>query len=68
MRLGKNTFEVRRIFFANTILVAFFKILYRSLFFDVEKRRQCSEVRAIASDILKQICSKGCLKTVWQLE
>ena len=30
----------------------------RPLFFDVEKRSQCSEVTAIAWDLLEQICSR----------
>ena len=44
---GKTDFEVQRGFNANTTLVALFEIHFRSLFFDVEKRRQCSEVIAI---------------------
>ena len=34
-------------FSANTALVALFEIHFKSLFFDVEKRRQWSEVTAI---------------------
>ena len=37
---GKRNFEVQRKFNANTTLVALFEIRFRSLFFDVEKRRQ----------------------------
>ena len=37
---GKATFEGQRNFNANTTLTAFFEICFRSLFFDVEKRRQ----------------------------
>ena len=49
---GKTNFEVQRRFNTNTTLVALFKIRFRSLFFDVEKRRQCSEVTAIPWDLL----------------
>ena len=44
---GKTNFEVQKKFNANTTLVALFEIRFRSLFLDVEKRRQCSEVAAI---------------------
>ena len=46
-------------------MVALFEIRFRSLFFDVEKRRQFSEVTAIPSHFLYEICSKelllGCI-------
>ena len=44
---GKADFEVQINFNVNTTLVAFFKIRLSSLYFDMEKRRQCSEVTAI---------------------
>ena len=43
----KTNFEVERNFNANPRLVALFEIRFRSLLFDVEKRRQCSEDTAI---------------------
>ena len=49
---GKTNFEVQKKFNANTTLVALFEIRFRSLFLDVEKRRQCSEVEAIPWDLL----------------
>ena len=45
--LGKTNFEVQRNFSANTALVVLFEIRFRSLFFEVEKRRQYNEVKAI---------------------
>ena len=45
---GKAKFEAQRNFNANTTLVAFFEIRFRSLYFDAEKRRQCNEVTAIS--------------------
>ena len=45
---GKQTLRSTEISNANTTLVALFEICFRSLSFDVEKRRQCSEVKAIA--------------------
>ena len=44
---GKINFEVQRNLSVNTTLVVFFEIDCRSLFFDVGKRRQYSEVTAI---------------------
>ena len=41
---GKTNFENQRNFNANSALVAFVEIRFRSLFFGVEKRRQYSEV------------------------
>ena len=49
---GKTNVEVQRNFNASTILVALFEIYFRSLFFDVEKRRQCSKVTAMPWDLL----------------
>ena len=43
----KTNFEFQRNFNANTKLVALFENHFRSLFFDVEKKRQCSEVTSI---------------------
>ena len=42
--LGKNKLGGPEKFQFYTTLVALFEIRFRSLFFDVEKRRQCSEV------------------------
>ena len=44
---GKINFEIQRDFNINTKLGAFYKIHCRSLFFDIKKRRQYSEIRAI---------------------
>ena len=49
---GKTNFEAQRNFDASTILVALFEICFRSVFFDVEKRRQCSKVTAMPWDLL----------------
>ena len=49
---GRTNFEVQRNFNGNTTLVALFEICFRPLFFDVEKRRQCSEVTAMPSHLL----------------
>ena len=50
--LGKTNFEVQRNFNANTTLVRLSEIHFRSLFFDVKKRRQCSEITPIPWDLL----------------
>ena len=47
---GKTNFEVQRS--ANTALVALSEICFRTVYFDVKKRRQCSEVRAMPWDLL----------------
>ena len=53
-------FEVQRNFNVNSTLVALFEIHCRSLFFDVEKRRQYSEVtpihtlRSLVTDLFKR--------------
>ena len=52
MLLGKNKLWGPEKFQCYTTLVALFEIRFRSLFFDVEKRRQCSEVTAIPWDLL----------------
>ena len=57
MLLGKNKLWSPEKFQCYTTLVALFEFRFRSLFFDVEKRRQCSEVMAIPWDLLQQICS-----------
>ena len=65
---GKTNFEVQINFNAKTTLTALFEIHFRFLFFDVEKRRQCSEVTAILWDLLWQFCSRemllGCIAMV----
>ena len=48
----KKNFEVQANFSSNTKLVALFENRFRSLLFDVEKSRQCSEVAAIPWDHL----------------
>ena len=48
---GKTNFEVQRNFNANATLVALFTIRFRSLFFDIKTRRQCSQVTAILCDL-----------------
>ena len=58
---GKTNFEVQRNFKDNTAVVALFEIRFRSLFFDVGKRRQSSEVKAIPWDLLQQSCSREML-------
>ena len=50
--LGKNKLWGPEKFQCYTTLVAFLEIHFRSLFFDTEKRRQCSEVTAIPWDLL----------------
>ena len=52
MLLGKNKLWGPAKFQFKTTLVALFEIRFRSLFFDVEKRRQCSEVTTIPWDLL----------------
>ena len=52
MLLGKSKLWGAEKFQCYTTLVALFEIRFRSLFFDVEKRRQCSEVKAIPWDLL----------------
>ena len=51
MLLGKKKLWGPEKFQRYTTLVALFEIRCRSLFFDVEKRRQCSEVTAIPWDL-----------------
>ena len=51
MLLGKNKLWGPEKFKCYTTLVALFEIRFRSLFFDVEKRRQYSEVTAIHWDL-----------------
>ena len=57
----KTNFEVQRNFNADTTLLAFFEIGFRSLCFNFEKRRQYSEVTAIPWDLLQHIWSKDTL-------
>ena len=57
MILGKNKHWGPDKFQCYTTLVAFFEIRF-SLFSDIEKRRQCSEVMTIPWDLLQQICSR----------
>ena len=57
MLLGKNKLWGPEKFQCYTTLEALFEIRFRSLLFDVEKRRQCSEVMAIPWDLFQQICS-----------
>ena len=58
----KTNFEVHRNFSANTLFVALFETCFRSLFFDLKKRRQCSEVtaRSFITDLFKMMLS-GCI-------
>ena len=51
MLLGKNKLWSSEKFQCYTTFVALFEIRFRSLFFDAEKRRQCSEVTAIPWDL-----------------
>ena len=52
MLLGKNKFWGPEKFQCYTTLVALSEIRFKSLFLEVEKRRQCSEVTAIPWDLL----------------
>ena len=52
MLLRKNKLYDPEKFKCHTTLVALFEIRFRSFFFEVEKRRQCSEVTAIPGDPL----------------
>ena len=52
MLLGKNKLWGPEKFQCYTTLVALSEILFRFLFFDVEKRRQCSEVTVITWGLL----------------
>ena len=64
MLLGKNRLWTSwgpEKFQCHTILVALFEIRVTSIFFNVEKRRPCSEVTTIPCDLLSQICSREML-------
>ena len=61
---GKTNFEVQRNFNANTTLVALFEIRFRSLFFDVDKRRQCSEVTEYFEIFYYRFVQERCFKAV----
>ena len=52
MLLRKNKIWGPEKFQCYTTVVALFEIRFRSLFFDVEKIRQCSEVKTIPWDLL----------------
>ena len=55
MLLGKKSLRSRVI-----SMVALFEIRFRSLFFDVEKRRPCSEVTAIPWDLFNRFVQERC--------